>query len=135
MSPKELLIQFYESDIVNNIDYVEQFYHKDCELHWNSSKDFKILKYKDVLDFFKNINISYVSLRYEISHLLEEGSFITSRHTVYARTIENDDEETPLAHYISIWEVKDNKFYRGYQMSQLANEKAIESNSFSEIKV
>ena len=103
MSPKELLIQFYESDIVNNLDLVEQFYHKDCELHWNSSKDFKILKYKDILDFFKNINNSYVSLRYEVSHLLEEGSYVTSRHTVYARTIENDDEETPLAHYISIW--------------------------------
>jgi hypothetical protein len=135
MSPKNLLKQFYDSDIVNNLDLVEHFYHKDCEIHWNSSQYFQILKYNDILAFFKNLNESYVSLRYEVSHLLVEGNFVTSRYTVYARTIENEDEETPLAHYVCIWEIKDDKLYRGYQISQLADDKAIQFNSFKEIKV
>jgi hypothetical protein len=135
MSPKNLLKQYYNSDIFNNLNLVDTFYHKDCEVHWNSSKGFQILKYDDVYAFFKSINESYVALRYEISHLIEEDNFVTSRYTVFARTIENEDEETPLAHYICIWEIKDNKLYKGYQISQLASDKAIQSNSFAEIKV
>jgi hypothetical protein len=126
MSPKELIKKFYKSDIINNIDLVEKFYHKDCELHWNSSEYFKILKYEDIFEFFKNISESYV---------LVEDNFVTSRYTVFGRTIENEEEETPLAHYICIWEIKDNKLYKGYQISQLSSDVAINSNSFSEIKV
>lgn len=135
MSPKELLKEFYSTDIISNNELVEQFYHKDCELHWNSSKGFRISKYNDILRFFKNIRENYVCIRYEISHLLEDEDHVTSRYTVYGKTIENEDEEIPLAHYMCIWQIKDGKLYRGYQISQLADDNAIESNSFSEIKV
>lgn len=135
MSPKDLLKKFYNTDIISNQDLVEQFYHKDCELHWNSSKGFRISKYNDILRFFKNIRENYVCIRYEISHLLEEEDNVTSRYTVYGKTIENEDEEIPLAHYMCIWQIKEGKLYRGYQISQLADDNAIESNSFSEIKV
>jgi hypothetical protein len=74
-------------------------------------------------------------LRQEFSHILVEDNFVTSRYTVFGRTIENEEEETPLAHYICIWEIKDNKLYKGYQISQLSSDVAINSNSFSEIKV
>lgn len=135
MSPKELVKHFYEYDLVKNKISVEQFFHKDCQLHWNSSTGFQILNYDAILTFFNNINKNYYNLRTEISHLLQDGDFITSRHTVFGRTIENQDEEIPLAHYISIWQIKDEKLYRGHQISQLADEAAIIANSFSEIKV
>jgi len=135
MSPKEILKNFYQSDLVNNLDVINQYFHKDCELHWNSSQGFKIMNFEEVYSFFKNINENYIALRYENSHFLEEADFVTSRYTVYGRTIENEDEETPLAHYICIWQVKDGKLFKGHQISLLANETAIQSNSFSEIKV
>ena len=135
MSPKDVLKQLYNTDIITNKEFVEQFYHKDCELHWNSSKGFRISRFQDISGFFKNIRENYISIRYEISHLLEDADYVTSRHTVYGKTIENEDEELPLAHYMSIWQIKDGKLYRGYQISQPADDKAIESNSFSEIKV
>lgn len=135
MSPKDLLLKFHNSDLVNNLDVINQFFHKDCELHWNSSKGFSILNFEDVYNFFKNINENYVSLRYENSHLLEDGDFVTSRYTVYGTTIENEEEETSLAHYICIWQVKDGKLYKGHQISLPAEEAAIQSNSYSEIKV
>ena len=135
MSPKELLKQFYNADIINNKKLVEEFYHTECELHWNSSQGFRISKFQDILGFFKNVRENYVSIRYEISHLLEDNDHVTSRYTVFGKPIENMDEEMPLAHYMCIWQVKDGKLYRGYQISQLADDLAIESNSFSEIKV
>ncbi|MCX7548408.1 nuclear transport factor 2 family protein [Xanthomarina sp. F1114] len=135
MSPKDLLKEFYNTDVVKSKDLVEQYYHKDIELHWNSSEGFRISKFDDILRFFKNVRENYLSIRYEISHLLEDSDNITSRYTVYGKTIENEDEEIPLAHYMCIWQIKDNKLYRGYQISQLADDNAIESNSFSEIKV
>ncbi|GGG48290.1 nuclear transport factor 2 family protein [Bizionia arctica] len=135
MSPKEIIKDFHNSNIIKDLDLVEKFYHKDCELHWNSTKYFRILKYNDILEYYKSISDSYVSLRNEISVILVEDNFVTVRHTVYARTIENQDEEIPLVHYITIWEIKDGKLFRGYQISQLADDDAIEANSFSEIKV
>lgn len=137
MTPKQLLKQFYNTDIVHAKELVEQYYHKDCELHWSSSNGFHISKYQEILDYFKNVRENYVSIRYEISHLLEDADYVTSRYTAFGKTIENEDEdeEIPLAHNICIWQIKDGKLFRGYQISQLADDYAIESNSFSEIKV
>ncbi len=52
---------------------------------------------------------------------------MTSRHHVYAQTIEQPNDEVLLAHFIALWEVKDNKLYRCYELSQLADEKTINS--------
>jgi len=40
----------------------------------------------------------------------------------FVRMIENPNEEVPVAHFMAIWEIKDNLMYRGYQMSQPAEE-------------
>jgi hypothetical protein len=42
------------------------------------------------------------------------------RYSHFVKTIENPREEMLLAHFISIWQIKDNKLYKGYQMSQLS---------------
>lgn len=135
MSAKELVKRFYESDLANDSKLIPQFFHKDCEMHWNSSRGFSILKYDDIIDFFEGIRGSFHLLRFQISHLLEDGNYVTSRHTLYGKTIEDPENEVPMAHYATIWEVKEGKLYRGYEISQLTDEKAISSNSFSEIKI
>ncbi|ARV08495.1 hypothetical protein BTO05_02110 [Winogradskyella sp. PC-19] len=127
MSPKSLLESFYNSDVANNETLVTDFFHKDCELHWNSSNGFSLLKYDDVVAFFEGVRSSYDSLRFSHTHLLESDKYVTSRHHVYAQTIEQPNDEILLAHFIALWEVKDDKLYRCYELSQLADEKTINS--------
>jgi len=104
-------------------------------LYWNSSQGFRERDFNDIYAFFKNITESYNNLRFQLSHLLAEGNNVTSRYSLYAKTIESSDEEIPLAHYMCITEVKDNKIYRVYEMSQPADSATLESLSFSKIKV
>ena len=131
MVPKDLVRNFYESDLANDEAIIAKFFHKDCELHWNSSYGFLQLKYSDIIAFFEETRKAYVALRFQISHLLEDGQFVISRHTLYANTIENSEEEIALGHFIAIWEVKDNKLYRCFEISQQADEKTLNSGSFN----
>ncbi|GGI57520.1 nuclear transport factor 2 family protein [Winogradskyella haliclonae] len=127
MSAKTLVEQFYSSDVANNETIVPDFFHKDCELHWNSSSGFALLRYDDIVSFFEGVRVSYNTMRFVHTHLLENGENVTSRHHLYAQTIEQPNEEVLLAHFIAIWEVKDGKLYRCYELSQLADEKTINS--------
>lgn len=135
MSSKEIVKNFYNSDLANDATVIPKFFHKDCMLYWNSSKGFNVLNYDDIVNFFSETRKAYNSLRFQLSHLLEEGQFVTSRHTLYANTIENPDEEVALAYFISIWEIKENLLYRCHEISQLADDSLINSDSFNEIKI
>ena len=53
---------------------------------------------------------------------MEEGNNVTNRFTFYVATIENPTEEMPIAHFVAIWEIKDELMYKGYQMSLPAEE-------------
>ena len=67
--------------------------------------------------------------------MLEDNNTVTARYTIYVTSIEKPEDEEPLAHFISIWEVKNGQLYRGHEISQLADENSQNLNSFSEIKV
>lgn len=136
MSAKEVVKAFYESDLANDAKVVSKFFHKDCELHWTSSQGFVLLNYKELKGFFKGTRQSYNSLRFEFTHLIEADNFVTTRHTLFGCTIENSDSETVLAHFSTIWEVKEGKLYRGFEISQQADESDSKSmTSYSEIKL
>ena len=122
MSAQELVKAFYESDLANDTSVVPKFFHKDCELHWSSSNGFMLLKYNDIVDFFEGTRKSYTSLRFEFTHVIEKDSTVITRHTLFANTIENPDAEIVLARFSTIWEIKDHKLFRGYEISQLADE-------------
>jgi hypothetical protein len=122
MTAKELVCAFYNSDLANDSDVVSKFFHKESELHWMSSQGFMLLKYDDIVNFFKGTRKSYTNLRFEFTHFIEAGESIISRHTLFANTIEDPDSEIVLAHFATIWEVKDGKLYRGYEISHQADE-------------
>jgi len=136
MSAKELVKAFYDSDIANDSNIVSEFFHKDCELHWSSSKGFKLLNYDDIVDFFEGTRKSFDSLRFEFTHFIEENNTVITRHTLFVNPIENPDSEVVLARFCSIWEVKNNKLYRGYEISQLADENHEKAmSSYAERKI
>lgn len=135
MQPKEIVREFYQLDLAKDKEKVLSYFSDDCILNWNSSKGFNTFNKNQIQLFFEGISQSYESLRVELSHLLQDENMVTVRHTSYVRTIENPEIEEALAHYMSIWEVKDGKLYRGYEVSQLADVSEESLNSFSEIKV
>ena len=49
--------------------------------------------------------------------------------------LSNQKKKMLLAHFITIWEVKDDKMYRGFEISQLADISSESLNSYAEIKV
>jgi len=134
MSPKDIVKNFYESDLAED-DNLMSYFHENCELKWNSSKGYTNFDFEGIKQMLDGVKKSYLSFKFRVSHLLQDNNSITARYTIYATTIEQPEKEDALAHFITIWEVKDNKLFRGYEISQLADISSDSLNSYAEIKV
>jgi len=134
-SAKDIVKSFYRTDILKDESIIETYFHKEIELFWNSADGLNILHYEDLAGFFAEARRSYNDLRIEVSHVLEDEGHVTIRYKYYIRTMENPDEELGIAHFICIWEVKDGKLYRGYQVSQPATDKDDTTESYQRVKV
>lgn len=134
-SAKEIVRNFYLSDILHDNTVLDTYFHKDVVLIWNSSDGLSILHFEDLTNFFAEIRRTYNDLRVEVSHLLQDEDHVTIRYKYYVRTFENPDEELGIAHFIGIWEVKDQKMYRGYQVSQPVTDKDDTNESYHKVKV
>jgi hypothetical protein len=119
MSAKDIVLEFYKSDVLLENETVSKFLHNDIVLEWHSSKGYLKLKYQDIIDLSNELGKAYVRSKARITHILEDGHTVSVRYSHYVKTIENPREEMLLAHFMVIWELKNNKLYRGYQMSQL----------------
>lgn len=116
---KKLIQDFYKSDALINPEIMDQFLHPDILLDWNSSTGFKQLNRNQLLSITAEMNKAYVRSKARISHIVKEGNLVSVRYTHCIKTIENPREEMVLAHFMVIWEIKDDKLYRGFQISQL----------------
>lgn len=133
---KKIVQSFYESDFIKDESLIEHFIHPELTLIWNSTTDgLSILNFDDLIDFFDEIKRNYADMRIEISHLLQDDNFVTIRYKYYITTLENPNEEMGIAHFIAIWEVKDDKLYKGYQISQPVTDKDDTQKSYHRVKV
>ena len=132
---KEIVRDFYRSDILKDHTVLERFFHPELVLIWNSPIGLSILHYDELVNFFGEIRRTYYDLRLEVSHLLADGDFVTIRYKYYVRTMENPDEELGIDHFIAIWEVKDGKIFRGHQVSQPVTDNDDTNKSYHRIKV
>lgn len=132
---KQIVRDFYRSDILRDDTVLERFFHPELVLIWNSANGLSIMNYEDIINFFGEVRRSYNDLRIEVSHLLADDNHVTIRYKYYIRTMENPDEELGIAHFIAIWEVKDDKLYRGYQVSQPVTDKDDTNESYHRVKV
>jgi len=133
-SAKEVVRSFYKSDLLKDETILEKYFHPEAILIWNSDDGLTIMHNEDLIAFFLEIRRTYFDLRLEVSHLLADDNHVTIRYKYYVRTIENPDEELGIAHFIAIWEVKDDKLYRGYQISQPVTDNDDTSKSYSKVK-
>ena len=119
MSAKKMVKDFYKSDALINATILDIYLHPEVVLEWNSTKGFIKMDRKGLLDIANELSKAYIRSKVRISHIVEEGNLVSVRYSHYIKTIENPREEILLAHFMVIWEIKDDKLFRGYQMSQL----------------
>ena len=117
---KQLVLDFYQSDAFRNPAIIEKYVHDEAVIHWNSTKGYRHLDKNDLEALATEMQKAYHSSRLVISHILQEDDTVSVRYTHYVSPIENPSEEIILAHFMTIWELKDGKLFRGYQMSQLS---------------
>ena len=119
---KEIVEKFYNSDFYRDKDILSDFLHPEVELSWYGTTGLRILNFAEISDISLQLAQSFESLRADIEEIIEEASKVALHFTYHVKTIENPDEEMPLAHFAAIWELKDGKLYRGIQISQLGEE-------------
>jgi hypothetical protein len=119
MSAKEIVKSFYKSDAFINTEIMKEYLHPDFKLEWHSSKGFLQFNYDEIIKVTTDISRAYVRTKARISHILEEENMVSVRFAHYVKTIENPTEEIFLANIMIIWELKDNKLFKGFQMSQI----------------
>jgi ketosteroid isomerase-like protein len=134
-SAKNIVKKFYKSDILHDHTVLNKFFHPDTVLIWNSSDGLTIMHLEDLVAFFSEIRRTYHDLRVEVSHILEDDNHVTIRYKYYVKTIENPDEEMGISHFIAIWEIKDGKLFRGYQVSQPVTDLDDTNESYHKVKV
>jgi predicted ester cyclase len=132
---KDIVREFYRSDILRDKTVINHFFHKDVVLIWNSANGLAIMHFDDLVKFFTEISRTYFDLRIEVSHLLADDNHVTIRYKYYVKTLENPDEELGIAHFIAIWEIKDDQMYRGYQVSQPVTDNDDTKESYHRVKV
>ncbi len=118
MTPKKIVQDFYKSDALINSNIMDSFLHPDIILDWNSSRGFIKMNRNQIIEISNDLSKAYVRTKVRISHILQEGDLVSVRYSHYVKTIENPREEMLLGLFIVIWEIKEGKLYRGYQMSQ-----------------
>lgn len=133
MRTKNLVKEFYTTDFGDNAEKFEQYLHPEAQLYWNNSGGFRKMNFKDIAEMLEKFSKSFLSLRADTSHLLKDKNTVTIRFTYYVRTIENPEEELPIVHFIAIWEIKNEKLYKGYQISQQADDSPENLDSYLSI--
>lgn len=119
MLPKEIIANFYASDVLLQKEEVKKWLHPEVELEWNSSTGYLKLDFDAILALTENLGKTYIRLKNQIFHQVIDKNKVAIRYKSYVKTIENPREEIPLALFMVIWEIKDDKLYRGFQMSYL----------------
>lgn len=120
MTPKEIVLEFYKSDVFLDKNAVSELLHPEVLLEWNSSKGLLVMQYQDFLDYSDQLAKAYIRSKVKISHILQEGNLVSLRYSYIVKTIENPREDMELGKFFVIWEVKDEKLYKGFQMSHIS---------------
>ena len=120
MSIKEFVQKFYKSDALIDSEIMKTYLHPDVTIDWNSTKGFIQLDYNSIIGLANELNRAYVRSKVRISHIIAEDDMVSVRYSHFVKTIENPREEMLLAHFFAIWQIKDDKLYKGYQMSQFS---------------
>ncbi|MFL9844464.1 hypothetical protein [Flavobacterium rhizosphaerae] len=114
MSVKEIIEGYYRELMTTND--VEQYYHRNMLVDWHGSRGFLQMNAEDLIMMIKQVDKYFISSRIEITHLIVSGNEASVRYNHYGVTKDSSFEEKLISTSIGIWQLKDNKLYRGYVM-------------------
>ena len=120
MTNKERIQNFYLNDGIRNEGMLNTILHENVILEWDSSDGKILLEKNDILKLANEFERNYHSSIIEISHLIEDGSFLVVKYSHKVSSIENPREIIPIAKVVVIWEFVGDKLIKGYQISQPA---------------
>jgi ketosteroid isomerase-like protein len=119
---KDIVEKLYTSLFNGEEDLFNNFLHPNVNLTWYGTTGVKKLNFEGILALREDLAKNFTAFKAEIEKTVEEDNQIAIEFTYYVETIENPDEEVPLAHFMAIWELKDNKLYKGVQISQMGED-------------
>lgn len=119
MTPKDVVLEFYKSDVLLDKKIVSELLHPELIFEWNSSKGHITMHYTDAIEYIDKLAKAYIRSKIRISHIIQEDNLVSVRYSQFVKTIENPREDMPVGNFFVIWEIKENKLYRGYQMSHI----------------
>ncbi len=119
---KDIVEKFYTSLFNGEKDILDKYLHPNVTLTWYGTTGLKKLDFDEILSIRNDMAKNFESLKADVEKTVEEGNQIAIQFTYHVKTIENPDEEMPLAHFMAIWELKDDKLFKGVQISQLGEE-------------
>jgi len=120
MTPKDIVLEFYKSDVLLDKKAVSELLHPEVTIDWNSSKGFIQMNFEDILALTDELAKAYIRSKIRMSHILEENDLVSLRYSHFVKTIENPREDILLGNFFVIWEVKDGKLFKGFQMSHIS---------------
>jgi predicted SnoaL-like aldol condensation-catalyzing enzyme len=120
MTTKSIVLEFYKSDVFLDTKKVSELIHPDVTIDWNTNKGIVQLNYDDIIALSAQFAKAYVRSKIKISHIIQENNLVSLRYSHIVKTIENPREDMLLANFFVIWEVKDGKLFKGFQMSHIS---------------
>jgi len=120
MTPKDIVLDFYKSDVFLDSKKVGELLHPDVSLDWSTSKGPIKMNYEELLNLSTELAKAYIRSKIKISHIIQEGNIVSLRYSHIVKTIENPREDMLLANFFVIWEIKDEKLFKGFQMSHIS---------------
>lgn len=122
LESKEIVEKLYTSLFNGEEDLLNNYLHPNVNLTWYGTTGIRKLDYDGIIELREDLSRNFTSFKAEIEKTVREKDQIAIEFTYYVETIENPDEEIPLAHFMAIWELKDDKLFKGVQISQLGED-------------
>lgn len=120
MKPKDIVLDFYKSDVLLDKKTVSELLHPEVTIDWNSNEGFIQMNYQDMMSLVEEMARAYIRSKIRISHILQEDNLVSLRFSHFVKTIENPREDMFLGNFFVIWEIKDGKLFKGFQMSHFS---------------
>lgn len=120
MKPKDIVLDFYKTDMFLDKTFIKELLHPEVFMDWNSSKGNIKMDFDAIMAFMDDFSKAYIRSKIKISHILQDKNLVSVRYSHFVKTIENPREDMLIGHFFVIWEIKDEKLFRGFQMSHIS---------------
>lgn len=118
MTNREKVDFLYKKDGIRNEVFLDKLLHDDFVLDWDSSQGNVKMSKQNIINLAIELNQNYIDSFIEISHFIEDENQIVVKYNHKVTTIEDPKEFVLIAKVVAIWEFKDDKIKKGYQISK-----------------